>query len=174
MKARIATALALAMAASLSSPLSRAQQRNAKPSTTPFTHKVFYYHPRKEPMTPEAMDLVRSQAAASQTIQLWTYSTVAQDGKTYTGRWLAVNVGVGQYLDEFQRANFWAKVAGTPYHTTFNTTPTVLAPVHVTVPTSDGVTVSALSFGGCMDTGTMDINWWDNEVQTVALAGTGN
>jgi hypothetical protein len=87
-----------------------------------------------------------------------------------------VNVGVGQYLDEFQRANFWTKVAGTPYHTTFSTTPTVLAPVHVTVPIADGVTVSAFNFFGCMDTGTMDIDWWDNEVQTVimpALAAEG-
>lgn len=241
MKARIVTVLAVAMAASVSSPLSRAQQRNAKPTTTPFKHKVFYYHPRKEPMTPESLDLVRSQAAAAQTIPLWTYSTVAQDGKTYTGSMVGrspfahghrittiptylvpviltfqdsgdvfdpttydgcapanesviqliqnspligepnftingVNVGVGQYLDEFQRANFWTKVAGTPYHTTFSTTPTVLAPVHVTVPIADGVTVSAFNFGGCMDTGTMDIDWWDSEVQTVimpALAAEG-
>ena len=85
MKARIVTVLAVALAASVSSSLSPAQQRNAKPTTTPFKHKVFYYHPRKEPMTPEALDLVRSQAAAAQTIPLWTYSTVAEDGKTYTG-----------------------------------------------------------------------------------------
>ena len=237
MKPRIATVLALAIAISVSSPLSRSQQRNARPTAAPFTHKVFYYHPRKEPMTPEAMDLVRSQAMASQTIPLWTYSTVAHDGKTYTGSMVGrspfahghrittiptylipviltfqdsgdvfdpttydgcapanesviqliqnspligtpnftingVDVGVGQYLDEFQRANFWAKVAGTPYHTTFSTTPTVLAPVHVTVPTAYGVT----SVGVCMDTGTMDVDWWDNEVQTVimpALAADG-
>ena len=85
MKPRIATVLGLAIAISVSSPLCRSQQRNARPTAAPFTHKVFYYHPRKEPMTPEAMDLVRSQAMASQTIPLWTYSTVAHDGKTYTG-----------------------------------------------------------------------------------------
>jgi hypothetical protein len=240
-KAKIPTVLVLAMAASISSPLSHAQQRNARPTTTQFTHKVFYYHPRKEPMTAEAMDLIKSQAASSQTIPLWTYSTVAQDRKTYTGTVVGrspfarghrsttiptflvpviltfqdsgdvfdpttydgcapasesviqliqnspligtpnftingVNVGVGQYLDEFQRANFWSLVGGTPYHTTFSTNPPVLAPVHVTVPTADGVTLSALTFGGCMDTGEMDINWWDNEVQTVimpALAADG-
>lgn len=237
MKTRIATVLALAIAASVSAPQSRAQQRNATVTATPVKHKVFYYHPRKEPMTPETLDLVMSQAAAAQTIALWTYSTVAQDGKTYTGSMVGrspfahghrtttiptylvpviltfqdsgevfdpttwdgcapanesviqliqnspligepnftingVNVGIGQYVDEFQRANFWSKVAGTPYHTTFSTTPTVLAPVHLTVPIADGVT----QLGGCINLGTMDIDWWDNELQTVimpALAADG-
>ena len=237
MKARIATVLALAMAVSMGAPQSRPQQRNTTVSTAPAKHKVLYYHPRKEPLPAESLDLIKSQAAAAQTIPMWTYSTVAQDGKTYTGSMVGrspfahghrittiptylvpvvltfqdtgevfdpttadgcgpanetviqliqnspligepnftingVNVGVGQYLDEFQRANFWAKVAGTPYHTTFSTTPTVLAPVHVTVPTADGVTVAGL----CRDNGQMDINWWDNELQTVimpALAADG-
>jgi hypothetical protein len=58
-----------------------------------------------------------------------------------------VNVGVGQYLDEFQRANFWSKVGGTPYHTTFGTNPPVLGAVSVTVPIADGVTVRAAHGG---------------------------
>jgi hypothetical protein len=80
-----------------------------------------------------------------------------------------VNVGLGQYLDEFQRANFWSEVGGTPYHTNFITNPTVLPPVNVTVPVAYGVTVSGLNFTGCMDLGQMDIDWWDNEVQTVVM-----
>jgi hypothetical protein len=84
-KVSIATLLALAMAASVSSPASRAQQRNAKPTTTPFTPRVLHFHPRKQPMATADMELVRSQAAAAQTIPLWSYSTVAQDGQTYTG-----------------------------------------------------------------------------------------
>jgi hypothetical protein len=229
-KTRIATVLTLAIAASLSAPQSRAQQRNATVTATPVKHKVFYYQPRKEPLPAETLDLIKSQAAAAQTIPLWTYSTVAKDGKTYTGSMVGrspfahghrittiptylvpviltfqdtgevfdpttadgcgpanesviqliqnspligepnftingVNVGVGQYLDEFQRANFWAKVAGTPYHTTFGTNPTVLAPVHLTVPIADGVTV----VGVCRDMAEMDIDWWDNQLQTVII-----
>lgn len=224
----------LAIAAVIVPLLSHAQQKNAKPSAQPFSRKVLYYHPPKPAMTPEAEALLKSQAAASQTIALWNYSTVAQDGKTYNGTMVGrspfahghrittiptflvpviltfqdsgdvfnptvydgcaaanesviqliqnspligkpnftingVNVGVGQYLDEFQRASFWAKVGGTPYHTTFSASPTVLAPISITVPTAYGVTISALDFGGCMDTAEMDQSWWDNEVQTVII-----
>ena len=241
MRIRIATLLALVIAASVSSPAGRAQQRNAKPTTTPFTQKLFYYHPRKGPTASADMELVRSQAAAAQTIPLWSYSTVAQDGQTYTGEMVGrspfahghrtttiptflvpvilkfqdsgdvfdpstfdncapahqsviqliqgspllspqnftmngVNVGVGQYLDEFQRANFWSEVGGTPYHTNFSSNPTVLSPVEVTVPVAYGMTVSRSNFTNCMDLGQMDIDWWDNEVQTVimpALAAEG-
>ncbi|HKF46462.1 MAG TPA: hypothetical protein VKB38_03840 [Terracidiphilus sp.] len=242
MKSRIAPVFALAIAALAVSPLGQSQESNAKPSTPPIRHKVLYYHPSKPPMTAEDRDLVMSQAALSQTIPLWNYSTVAaQDGATYTGMMVGrspfahghrittiptylvpviltfqdtgevfdpttydgcapasesvitliknspligtpnftmngVNVGVGQYLDEFQRANFWAKVGGTPYHTIFSTNPPVLAAVHVTVPTADGQTDPKANFGGCMDIGLMDQAWWDNEVQTVifpALAAEG-
>lgn len=76
-----------------------------------------------------------------------------------------VDVGSSQYLDAFQRANFWSKVGGTPYHTVFSTSPSVLAGVKVTVPLADGVTV----LGVCRDAATIDLNWWDNFVQTTLL-----
>jgi hypothetical protein len=232
---RFLAAMVLAMAAAvICQPLSRAQQSNAKPSPNPTKFKPIYVVNRKPPLTAEARAMLHNQAASGQTIPLWSYSTVAQDGKTYTGEMVGrspfahghrkttvptylvpvilqfqdtgesfdptvadgcgpanesvitlilnspligtpnftlngVNVGVGQYVDEFQRANFWAKVGGTPYHTTFSTTPTVLAPVTVSVPAANGVTVSSLSFLGCRDTGQMDINWWDTELQTVIM-----
>jgi len=78
-------------------------------------------------------------------------------------------IGSTQYLDAFQRANFWSEVSGTPYHTVFSTSPTVLAAVSVSVPTADGSTLPASLFGGCRDLATIDINWWDNEVQKVIL-----
>jgi hypothetical protein len=233
-KIRIAIVLALAMAALVNSPYGRAQQRNAKPSNAPFKHTVLHYHPAHEPLTSEAMDLVKSQAASGQTIPLWSYSTVAQDGQTYTGQMVGrspfahghrattiptylvpviltfedsgdvfdpttydgcapanqsvieliqksplitpqnftmngENIGSAQYLDAFQRANFWSLVHGTPYHTVFSTAPTVLAPVRVTVPIANGQTISSLNFNGCMDVGIMDSDWWDNQVQTVIL-----
>jgi hypothetical protein len=188
-------------------------------------------------MTADVLDLVNSQAAAGQTIPLWSYSAVAQDGQTYTGSMVGrnpfahghrtttiptylvpviltfqdsgdvfdpttfddcapakqsvieliknspliipqeftmngINVGVVQYLDAFQRASFWSEVDGTPYHTIFSTNPTVLSPVNVTVPIGAGQT----DFGGCMDIGVMDFEWWNNQVQTVimpALAAEG-
>jgi hypothetical protein len=231
-KYTIATVFALVVAALVSSPLSHAQRSNANPAAPPVKLKVFYYHPPKPQMTAEERDQVISQAALSQTIPLWNYSTVAQDGLTYTGMMVGrspfahghrvttiptylvpviltfqdsgevfdptkfdgcapasetviqliqnspligkvnftmngVNVGSAQYLDAFQRAAFWAKVGGTPYHTTFSTNPTVLAPVNVTVPLANGQTDPKGNFSGCKDLGLMDINWWDNQLQTV-------
>lgn len=226
--------ITLAFAVVISPLLSHAQQRNAKPSPTPTRQKQFYVVNQKAPMTADARAMLRNQVTSSQTIPLWNYSTVAQDGKTYTGSMVGrspfahghrittvptylipvilqfqdsgdvfdptvydgcapasesvislilnspligkpnftlngVNVGVAQYLDAFQRANFWAKVGGTPYHTTFSTTPTVLSPVTVSVPAAHGLSVSALNFGGCQDTGELDLDWWNTEVQTVIM-----
>jgi hypothetical protein len=87
-KARIVTVLAVALAASVGSSLSRAQQRNAKPTTTPFRHKVFYYHPFKEPMTPEALDLVKSQAAALKPSRYGPTRPSLRTEKPTPGRWL--------------------------------------------------------------------------------------
>lgn len=234
MRINVVTLLVLAIGASVGFPAARAQRWNAQPSAVPFTHKVLSYHPNNLTMTPEVTDLVRSQAAAAQTIPLWSYSVVAQDGQTYSGSMVGrspfahghrtttiptylvpvvltfqdsgdvfdptifdgcaaanqsviqlirnspliipqeftmngVTIGVGQYLDAFQRANFWSEVSGTPYHTTFSTDPTVLPPVNVTVPIQYGTTVSAWDFHGCMDVALMDMDWWDNEVQTVVI-----
>jgi hypothetical protein len=60
-------------------------------------------------------------------------------------------------------------VGGTPYHTSFSTTPTVLAAVQVTVPTAYGVTQSYQDYNGCQDNGKIDQTWWDNQVQTVII-----
>jgi hypothetical protein len=76
-----------------------------------------------------------------------------------------VDVGSTQYLDAFQRGNFWKEVGGTPYHTVFSSSPTVMPVVDVTVPTADGSTVQA----GCGPSGQMDIDWWGNYVETTIM-----
>jgi hypothetical protein len=61
-----------------------------------------------------------------------------------------VNVGTGQYIDAFQRANFWADVGGTSYNV--NLSPiTVLTPQTYNVPAQDGNIISDAGFGngGC-------------------------
>jgi len=76
-----------------------------------------------------------------------------------------VDVGTTQYLDAFQRGNFFSLVGGTPYHTLFSSSPTVLPAVSVNVPSSDGQTLP----GFCHDAGELDINVWDNYVQTTLI-----
>lgn len=78
-----------------------------------------------------------------------------------------VNVGSAQYLDAFERGNFWSYVEGTPYHTVFSSNPTVLPAVKVTVPVADGST----QFGFCGSYGQIDVNWWDNLLQTSIIPG---
>ena len=82
------------------------------------------------------------------------------------------DVGSTQYVDAFQRANFWndVSVAGNSYHTLLSLA--TLSAVRVTVPAANGQTNSAR----CGHFGNMDINWWDAYVQTTlipSLSGQG-
>jgi hypothetical protein len=70
------------------------------------------------------------------------------------------DMGTTQYVDAFQRAEFWSYVGGTPHHTMMGLT--VLNPIQVTVPAQFGLT----EFGSCGPIGLMDINWWDSLVQS--------
>jgi hypothetical protein len=74
-----------------------------------------------------------------------------------------VHVGSGQYIDEFQRANFWSSVSvtGDRYHTVLF--PVTTLPVQsVSVPTGHGKGYNAVAdFGGCGSLGGLDGSWWD-------------
>jgi len=74
-----------------------------------------------------------------------------------------VNVGTTQYIDAFQRANFWTNISptGDRYHTLLNLT--ILPAINVTVPAADG---GATNLGILFCTwGDIDINWFDSLVQ---------
>jgi hypothetical protein len=78
-----------------------------------------------------------------------------------------VGVGTTQYIDAFQRANFWTNVSltGNRYHTLLNLT--TLPAVNVTVPAADG---GATNLGIFFCTwGDIDINWFDSVVQNTLL-----
>jgi hypothetical protein len=75
------------------------------------------------------------------------------------------DVGSTQYVDAFQRANFWSNVsvAGNSYHTLLSLV--TLPALTVTVPVANGQTNPAT----CGRFGNMDINWWDAYVQTTVI-----
>lgn len=75
-----------------------------------------------------------------------------------------VDVGTAQYIDAFQRANFWSKVsvAGNRYHNPLALT--TLAKISVTVPAAEGG-----DFPFLCDEGQIDINWWDALVENTIL-----
>src|SRR5258708_28261951 len=74
------------------------------------------------------------------------------------------NVGTTQYIDAFQRANFWSLVSGhsTSYHVLLGTTS--LAPLQViSVSKRFGKTVA----GPCARIGEVDINFFDAQAQSL-------
>lgn len=85
--------------------------------------------------------------------------------KKYT--WGGTNVGTGQYVSVFRRAEFWSKTKPSGLNPDLQVTlkPTTTTPITVTVPAVD----SAFEPISCGDLGAMEVNWWDNEVQSVLM-----
>jgi hypothetical protein len=102
---------------------------------------------------------------------------VLSNGKTVTNNTVAspifnssttyiqggVNVGTTQYIDAFQRANFWGTVKNNPNYHLLLGGPTVLAEQTLSPPSSYGTTGSP--FGHLA--GLVDINWFDAQVQSI-------
>lgn len=74
-----------------------------------------------------------------------------------------VNMGTTQYIDAFQRANFWKTVQShTGYHLLLGG-PTVLPEQTLSPPTRDGKLGTVFGFTA----GLVDINWFDSQVHTL-------
>ncbi|HZR55977.1 MAG TPA: hypothetical protein VFA74_03820 [Terriglobales bacterium] len=88
-------------------------------------------------------------------------SPIFDSSTTYTQG--GVNVGTTQYIDAYQRANFWGTVkTHTNYHVLLGG-PTVLAEQTLSPPSSSGKTGSPFGFTA----GLVDINWFDAQLQTI-------
>ena len=75
------------------------------------------------------------------------------------------SVGTTQYVDAFQRANFWGTVSSEPnYHTLISKTGQTGA-VTISVPTADGNSV----VGPCARIGQVDILWLDGKLQSLLI-----
>lgn len=76
-----------------------------------------------------------------------------------------VNLGTAQYIDAFQRGNFWSSVStNRQYHVIFSN-PTVLGERTIRVPVQDG-NVQANPFGSG-NVGTMYVNDFDTDIQAI-------
>src|SRR5579871_2030757 len=88
-------------------------------------------------------------------------SPIFDSTTTYTQG--GVDVGTTQYIDAFQRANFWGTVQTNPnYHVLFGT-PTVLAEQTLSPPARDGKT--GRQYG--ITVGEVNINWIDAQFQSI-------
>jgi hypothetical protein len=79
-----------------------------------------------------------------------------------------VNVGKTQYIDAFQRANFWSVVKSKPNYHLLLGGPTVLPEVTLSPPASFGTT--GTPFGRIV--GEVDINWIDAQFQAIISQST--
>ena len=88
-----------------------------------------------------------------------------------------IDIGTAQYVDAFQRANFWTDVSatGTRYHAALGPV-TTLAVQTWNVPSGKGATYTTSQYGGCGKIGVVDFSTMDNYVTGTlmpALAGSG-
>jgi hypothetical protein len=88
-------------------------------------------------------------------------SPIFDSTTTYTQG--GVNVGTTQYIDAFQRANFWGTVSTHANYHVLLGGPTVLPEVTLSPPSAKGK--NGKPFGSRV--GLVDINWFDAQLQTI-------
>jgi hypothetical protein len=99
-------------------------------------------------------------------IQNTVASPIFQTGVDFVSN--GTDMGSTQYIDAFQRANFWGTVSShTGYHLLLGT-PKVLPVLSLTVPTADGKV--GTEFG--VRVGLADINWFDAQLQAYITGHT--
>jgi hypothetical protein len=80
-------------------------------------------------------------------------------------------VGDTQYVDAFQRANFWAFTASHNYHVLLQPVTTTHT-VFINVPAADGLALATNSLGPpdfCAPLGIIDINWFDAYLDSTVI-----
>ncbi len=78
------------------------------------------------------------------------------------------NVGKTQYIDAFQRAEFWEVINRETYHLKLAPV-TVLQPVVLRVPAASGLSIPASFFGLCGSFGLVDGNYFDAYISNVLM-----
>ncbi len=77
-------------------------------------------------------------------------------------------VGHTQYVDAFQRANFWQVDDHSSYHVLLD--PVIgLKAVEINVPAASGAAIPGALFGACGPLGVVDINWFDAYLDNTVL-----
>ena len=91
-------------------------------------------------------------------------SPIFQDNDFVFG---STDVGSTQYLDAFQRANFWQFVQGTDYHTLVN--PVFFPPVTLNIGIAHALAIPPALFGSCGSLGIIDIKTFDSILSQTLL-----
>jgi hypothetical protein len=113
----------------------------------------------------DTFDPTVSDSCASSSSVTRLLSSPIFRAKAYT--WGGRNVGTGQFVSIFRRAEFWqqTKPAGLNPDLQVNLVATTTKAITVTVP----ATASAEGTLSCGSLAAMEISWWDDEVRTVLM-----
>ena len=117
------------------------------------------------------------QYKTSTTTKTFSPSHVLSNGQTVTANTVTspvfvsgidfvqggTDLGTTQYIDAFQRGNFWSKVSKAPGYHLLLGTPKVMPVQTIVVPSADGKVGS--EFG--VKVGLADINWFDLQLQAI-------
>jgi hypothetical protein len=89
--------------------------------------------------------------------------------KSHAYTWGGTPIGTGQYVNEYQRANFWSYANPTGINPGYNVKLKLvtLAKVVVNVPAADSFKYSAPCGNGFL--GAMEINWFDNYLESTLI-----
>jgi hypothetical protein len=79
----------------------------------------------------------------------------------------STDVGSTQYIDAFQRANFWQFVQGTNYHTLVN--PVMLPPITLNISIAKALAIPPSLFGSCGSLGIIEKKTFDSIVTNTLL-----
>ena len=111
---------------------------------------------------------IPDSCASGQTdVNIITNSPIFTNTTTWTMN--GVNVGTTQYIDAFQRAEFWSLVQGTPYHLILNRTTLSSVALSFSPTGSPGTNYPASEFGGCATgfVGVVNFTNMDNMIQAL-------
>ncbi|MGO4882935.1 MAG: hypothetical protein ACLP59_19265 [Bryobacteraceae bacterium] len=129
------------------------------PATGTSTTVPAYIIPIKIVIQTKTFDPSHVLTNGNTVIQNTVLSPIFDTTTTYTQE--GVNVGTTQYIDAYQRANFWGKVKSHPNYHLLLGGPTVLAEQTLTPPA--GQSSTGTYFG--VAAGVVNINWFDAQVQ---------
>lgn len=109
---------------------------------------------------PRAVDTACFTGSANVPLKLMSQSPIFKAADFNFG---GTDVGTTQYIDAFQRGNFWSLIDKSSYHVTLN--PVILAPLVVDVPAALGLALNtdvfAPAFSLCGREGLVDIDFLD-------------